>query len=271
MSGVGRRVSLPAARTIGAMLGALAWRAVPKERRKALRHLALAYPDLDDHARAEIARAMFRHLGISLLEITWLPNLNRETLLALTTIEGLENMQSAVDRGRGVVLFTGHCGNWEWMASAIGLSGFAMNTIARALYDPRLNEFIVRSRLQHNVRTIGRGTSSSGKEMLQTLRSGAILGMLVDQRIEAENAEIEFFGRPAPTPIGPAKIAIRSGAVAICGFIERRGAMQHLRFEPPIETHPDDDPVELTRRITRSIEAQIRRVPEQWVWMHKRW
>lgn len=267
----GRGLSLEKARALGRSVGALAYRSVPRERRRALSNLAAALPELSPAEHDRITREMFRHLGVSLLEICWLPNLNAANLEAHTTFEGLEHFRSAHEQRRGVVLFTGHCGNWEWMAAAIGILGFDMNVVAREIYDPRLNEFVVRSRARHNIKTIGRGSAAAAREILNTLRSGAILGVLIDQKIKAENAPISFFGREAPTPIGPAKLAIRAGAIAIAGFIERRGAMQHIRFEPWIATSRDDDPVELTAQMTRSIEQQIRRVPSQWVWMHKRW
>jgi Kdo2-lipid IVA lauroyltransferase/acyltransferase len=270
-SAVGRRLPLPLARTAGGLLGRLAWLVLTRERRHALRHLAIAFPSLDDRERAAIGRRSFAHLGVSLFEILWLPNLDREQLESRTTFEGLEHLRAAASSGRGAVLFTGHTGNWEWMAAGIGILGFEMNVIARAIYDPRLNEFIVGSRARHGVVTIGRGSVNSAKEMLQTLRGGAILGVLIDQNIRAENADVDFFGLPAPTPIGPARLAIRAGSFAIAGFIERRGDRQHIRFEPPVATSRDDDPVELTRQMTAAIEVQIRRAPEQWVWMHQRW
>jgi len=231
----------------------------------------MAMPDLPEAPRAELGRRSFEHLGRSLLEICWLPNLDLPRLQKTTSFEGLELFTAALDAGRGVVLFTGHCGNWEWMAAAIGLLGFRMNVIAREIYDPRLNDFIIASRAVHSVKTIGRGSTSSAREILQTLKDGAVLGVLIDQNIKAENVTVPFFGHPAPTPVGPAKMAIRAGAAAIAGFIEYRDGLQHVRFEPPIFTSRTDDPAELTARLTGAIEDQIRKVPSQWVWMHERW
>ncbi|HXI12181.1 MAG TPA: lysophospholipid acyltransferase family protein [Thermoanaerobaculia bacterium] len=268
---IGRTLTLGGARSVGVLVGRLAYRVVPKERDKALRNLALAMPELPEETRRRIARAVFHNLGRSLFEICWLPKLDEPRLRATTTIAGLEHFQAAVDRGRGVVLFTGHCGNWEWMASAIGLLGFRMNVIAREIYDPRLNEFIVASRAAQSVKTIGRGSASSAREILQTLKNGDILGVLIDQNIKAENVMVPFFNRPAPTPIGPAKLAIRSGAAVIVGFIEFRDGKQLIRFQPPIFPTRSDDPAELTATLTAAIEEQIRQAPEQWVWMHERW
>lgn len=270
-SAAGRRLSLTRARSLGRATGRLAHSTLLREREKALRNLTIAFPDLDDAHRRVILRDMFIHLGQSLFEIAWMPNLDRAMLEQTSVVEGLDNLQRAVDLNKGVVLFTGHCGNWEWMAAAIGLLGFRMNVIARELYDSRLNQFIIDSRGRHDVTTIGRGSTSSAKAMLQTLRAGEVLGVLIDQNIKAESAEVPFFGRPASTPIGPARLAIRAGATAIAGFIERDGQVQRIRFEVPIETSRNDDAVELTARLTQSIESQIRKVPSQWVWMHDRW
>lgn len=271
-SGLGRRLSLPRARRWGASVGRFAWRIVPRERRKALRSLETAFPDLPQSSREAICTAMFEHLGISLFEIAWMPNLTRENFESLTLFEGLEHFEEAARGGKGVVLFTGHCGNWEWMAAAIALAGFRMNVLAREIFDERINDFVVASRGRFGVSSIGRGSSASARDILQTLRSGAVLGALIDQNIKAESAMVDFFGRPASTPIGPARLAVRSGATAIVGFIERLpDGMQRIRFEPPIPTTRDMDPVELTAAVTRAIEAQIRRVPAQWVWMHERW
>lgn len=266
-----RLIPLPMAQAIGDWTGRLGWILVRRDRRKALSMIEIALPDKTPEDRHELARSCFRHLGTSLMEVGWLPNLDRDRLERLTTFEGLENLQAAVDENRGVVLFTGHCGNWEWMAAAIALAGFRMNVIAREIEESRLNDYIVHSRAQFGIDTIGRGSSSSARDIIRTLRGGAILGVLIDQNIRTEIVKVPFFGHPAPTPVGPAKLAVKSGAMVLAGFAERRDGRHHIRFEPPIDTRELDDPRELTRIMTESIEAQVRRVPEQWVWMHKRW
>jgi KDO2-lipid IV(A) lauroyltransferase len=226
---------------------------------------------MNDAERIALCRGMFEHFGQSLFEIFWLPNLTAANFEATTRVVGAENLRKAYEQGRGVVLFSGHCGNWEWLSAAIALEGVEMNTIARDLYDPRINAFVVASRARHGVKSIGRGSAAAAKEILQTLKRGAILAALIDQSIDAECADVAFFGKPTPTPTGPARLAARAGAMAIAAFIERRDGMQIVRYLEPIETTRDTDPVELTAIMTRAIEEQIRRVPEQWVWMHERW
>lgn len=265
------KLSLAAARRIGRGVGRLADKVLPREVQKADASIATAFPELTPAERRELISSMFQHLGISALEIAWMQRGDRATLMENTVFEGIENLREPIERGRGVVAFTGHCGNWEWLGAAISLSGFTLNAIGREIFDPRLNEFIVRSRELYGTNLIARGSGSSAREILQVLRKQEILAALIDQSLRAENALIPFFGLPAPTPIGVAKLAIRSEAACIAVFIERRGGKHHVRCEKPVYTSRGDDPVEITARMTAAIENQIRRVPEQWVWMHERW
>lgn len=271
ISALVRLLPLRLTRLLGRGFGALALVVLKREREKGLRNLAIAFPDLSESERLVIAEKCFRHLGESLFEVAWMGRLRQSNFAQTTRLEGIEHMKAALDAGRGVVLFTGHCGNWEWMAASIALAGLPMKVIARELRDSRINDYIVRMRARFGVETIGRGSTLSGREILSTLRGGSILGVLIDQSIRAESVPIPFFGVPAATPVGPAQIAIRFGAMAIVGFIERQGNLQVVRFEPPIATQRGDDPVALTTAVTRAIEDQIRRRPEQWVWIHDRW
>jgi KDO2-lipid IV(A) lauroyltransferase len=252
-------------------LGALAYRLLRREKARAMKHLAIAFPEKSEAERDAITRAMFSHLGQSLFEIFWLANLTPEEVAKTTVFENAEAYARAYQNPAGCVLFTGHCGNWEWMAASVGEVLHPVDVVAREIYDSRLNDFIVQKRALHKIRTIGRGSESSAKELLQTLRRGGVLGCLIDQNIKAENADVDFFGRLAPTPIGPAKLAIRTGAMVLCVFIERRDGIQYVRFTDAESTSRGDDPAVLTAHITKLIEEQIRRVPEQWVWMHRRW
>jgi KDO2-lipid IV(A) lauroyltransferase len=272
ITAIGRRLSLPMAQRIGRMLGRLAWHVARRERRKALEHLALAFPDWPETKRLETIRAMFRHLGMSVLELTWLPNLTVETRDELTVIEGHEALFAAIDAGRGVIIFTAHCGNWEWLAIATGLFGRPTSVLQRERDQPEMNRYITTLRAGAGVHSIDRGSASSARDMMQILRRGGILAFLVDQNLRTESVQVPFFGRPAPTPIGPAKLAARAEALLVPAFTERLPDGRHrIVFGPPVQCHRDDDPVALTARFTELVEEQIRRVPEQWVWMHDRW
>lgn len=271
ISVLGRRLPLSLGRAAGRAVGRLAWHIVRRERRKALANIAIAFPEWPLHQRRATIRAMFRHLGMSLFEIGWLPNLTLENLRKFTVVEGLDRVVAQVTAGRSVVIFTGHCGNWEWLAYTGGLHG-PVTVMQRERSEKGMAEFISGLRATAGIRTVDRGSAGAARELIQGLRKPGIFAFLIDQNIRAESAEVPFFGRLALTPIGPARLAIRGGALVGCAFVERRAdGMQHVRFQELIETSRDDDPVELTTRVTAAIEDQIRRVPEQWVWMHDRW
>jgi KDO2-lipid IV(A) lauroyltransferase len=177
-----------------------------------------------------------------------------------------------IDAGRGVIIFTAHCGNWEWLACGTGLWGRPTSVLQRERDQPEMNRYITQLRANAGVHSIDRGSASSARDMMRIIRNGGILAFLVDQNLRTESVKVPFFGRPAPTPIGPAKLAIRTEALVSITFTERLPDGRHIiRYLPPIQCNRDDDPVELVAHATRLIEEQIRRVPEQWVWMHDRW
>jgi KDO2-lipid IV(A) lauroyltransferase len=272
VTAIGRRLSLPMAQRIGRILGTLAWHVARRERRKALEHIAIAFPDWPDAQRRETIRAMFRHLGMSVLELTWLPNLTVATRDELTVIEGHEELFAAIDAGRGVIIFTAHCGNWEWLAIATGLFGRPTSVLQRERDQPEMNRYITNIRAGAGVHSIDRGSPSSARDMMQILRRGGILAFLVDQNLRTESVQIPFFGHLVPTPIGPAKLATRAEALLVPAFTERLPDGRHrIVFGKPEQCRRVDDPVALTARFTELVEAQVRRVPEQWVWMHDRW
>jgi KDO2-lipid IV(A) lauroyltransferase len=267
-----KRLPLRAARAIGSFLGSVGNVVARRERRIALQNIARAFPDWSEARRRATIRAMFRHLGASLFEILWLPNLDLPMRDRTTVIEGAEPMLKVIDGGGGVIVFSGHCGNWEWLANSTGLFGRPLTVLQRERNEAELNRFITETRARAGIRTIDRGSTAAGRELIQSLRRGGILAFLLDQNIRTDSAKVPFFGIPSLTPIGPAKLAIRTGASIVTVFTERRpDGLQHIRFGEPFTVPRSEDPIVLTARITREIEAQIRRVPEQWVWFHERW
>jgi Kdo2-lipid IVA lauroyltransferase/acyltransferase len=261
-----RRLPLRFSHAIGIALGHLGWHVLWRDRRRALANIAAAFPEWPPRRRRATIRAMFHHLGMTLVEMLWLPNLDAATCARTTTFEGLENLRP----GEGMIGITGHCGNWEWIAHAIALRT-PVTVLHRERDEPEMNRFITSLRANAGITTIDRGSTAAGREMIRALRSGSILAFLIDQNIRAESVKVPFFGRPALTPIGPARLAVRMGVPITRMFGERRGGKLHIRILEPILVSQDDDPIALTARLTADIEAQIRRVPEQWVWMHDRY
>jgi KDO2-lipid IV(A) lauroyltransferase len=215
---------------------------------------------------------MFQHLGMCVFEIGWLPNLTAANRHRTTAFEGIERVMELIDSGRGVIVLTAHCGNWEWLSYATGTFGRPCAVMQRERGDSQTNQWITDLRARSGFKTIDRGSPTSARDMLAAIRRGGILGFVLDQNIRTESVKVPFFGRPAPTPIGPARFAIRTESYVTTALIERRPDGTHLaRFSEPVKCRREDDPVALTARVTREIEEQIRRVPEQWPWLHDRW
>ena len=234
-------------------------------------NMSVAFPEWDQAKRRAVARSMFRHLGASLFEIVWLSKRDEKVRTAMTSFQGFDRLLELVRSGRSIVVFSGHCGNWEWLAYGAGKLA-PVTVMQRERSEAGLDEFITSIRAGAGIETIDRGSTAAGRELIRAMRKPGFVAFMIDQSIRAESAKVPFFGHPALTPIGPATLAIRTGAIAVAVFIERRADGTHLiRVLEPIETNRDDDPIELTARMTREIEDQIRRVPEQWVWMHDRW
>jgi KDO2-lipid IV(A) lauroyltransferase len=272
VTAVGRRLPLQAGRAVGRVLGRVGWFVARRERLKALRHLAIAFPEKSDAERLALARAMFAHFGMSLLELTWIPNVNAANRDETTVVEGLDKVLEVIDSGRGVIIFTAHCGNWEWLSYITGTFGRPVSVLQRERDEPAMNRYITELRAKAGVKTIDRGSSSAARDMINAIRRGGILAFVLDQNIRTESVKVPFFGKPALTPIGPVSFAVRTEATISVAFIERgTDGKQHARFETPIQLKKSDDPIDVAAQITQRIEEQIRRVPEQWVWMHDRW
>ncbi len=272
VTAIGRRLPLRLAQFLGRRLGTLAYSVARRERVKARRNLTIAFPEWSEAERERTVRAMFRHFGMSLFELTWLPNMNERLREKTTIVEGIDEILKVLDSRNGVVMFTAHCGNWEWLSYIMGTYGRPVSVLHRERDQPDMNRYIIELRGRAGVRTIGRGSTSSAREMIRTIREGGMLAFVIDQNIRTESVQIPFFGRPAPTPIGPVKFAIRTEAFYSISYIHRLpDGRHHAVFLPPVQCSKDDDPIALATYITEQYEQQIRRHPEQWVWMHERW
>ena len=266
-----RHLPLSVLRACGKAIGDLGWLVLKRYRVRAMNNIAIAFPEWSVQQRRATVRRMFHDLGASTFELGWLANLNADTLKETTEIHGAEHIEEALAAGRGMLIFTGHCGNWEWLAATVSLLGHPLTILQRDRDEPDFNRIILQLHERFGMRTIGRGSTAGALEMFRALRDGGLLAFLIDQNIRAESVKVPFFGKPALTPIGPAKLAVRAEAPVMICFIERSGGKQIVHFEKAIATTRDADPVEITARLTAAIEAHIRRVPEQWVWFHPRW
>jgi KDO2-lipid IV(A) lauroyltransferase len=264
------RLPWRAAQRMGRAIGSLGWTLSRRDRRRALDHLALAFPDSPEPERRRLGHDCFRHLGELLGECLHLYHRDCPFVGSVVDVEGWEVIEQVRRDGRPLVLFTGHCGNWELLGAAVNCRGVGMAVVARPLDEPRQQRLLAGLRDRFGTPTIARGSEGAARQLLITLRRGGALGMLIDQDTKVEGVWVPFFGRPAFTPVGAAKIALKQRAAVVPVFIERLAGGRHrVKFQPPLDL--PDDPREATALMTAKIEEQIRRRPEQWVWMHRRW
>lgn len=260
----------------GQAVGALAYAVLPHLRRHAEINLRLAFPDLDERERARIRRGAFRNLGRLLGEISQFPRLNRENISSIVVYEGLENYLDAVAEERGVILLTGHIGAWELSVYAHSIYGHPMSFLARRVDNPLVERLAESYRARYGNRSIDK--KGSVREVLKTLKSGGIVGILADLNTSREEGVFcDFFGVEACATAGVATLALRTGAVVLPGYLiwDEKARIHRLHFEQPIETidtgNQKEDVIANTARYARVLESIIRRHPDQWLWIHRRW
>ncbi len=260
----------------GLWVGALAHAVLPHLRRHAEINLRLAFPELEDRERRRIKRGVFRNLGRLLGEISQFPRLNSDNIKSIVEYEGLENYLAAMAQRRGVILLTGHIGAWELSVYAHSIHGHPMSFLARRVDNPLVERLAESYRSRYGNRSIDK--KNSVREVLRALKSGGVVGILADLNSSREEGVfVDFFGVPACTTAGVATLALRTGAVVLPGYLvwDEETPIHRLHFEKPIETidtgNQKEDVMANTERYTKAMESIIRRHPDQWLWIHRRW
>jgi Kdo2-lipid IVA lauroyltransferase/acyltransferase len=276
--GIGASMALlptSAIRHLGTALGRTAYHVDAFHRRIALDNLRHAFPARSEAERRDIAREMFAHFGRLLLELTKFEHLSEREMLRLVDSEGLERVVQAHQQGRGVLFFTGHFGYWEMQAIAHSLFvGRPVSVLARPLDNPLLHELLQRIRTRTGNTVIYR--QGAIRKVLRQLAANQGIALLIDQHLHTPDAVyVDFFGRPAATTSALAALALRTGAPVIPVFAlplprgRYRFVYEHA-VEPP-RTDAPDAIREFTQRCTDVLEMYVRRHPELWLWMHRRW
>jgi len=261
---------------VGAGLGAAAYVILGKERRRAIDQLRLALGgERSVRECRQIAFRSFCNLGRTFYEVLNLDRIDRRELDRRVRFEGEEALKAAVSPGRGVLFVTGHVGNWEWMGAAVAMR-YPLAVVAAPIYDPLVEDVMIRLRAAHGIETLVRDSPGSVKRLIRMLRAGGVVGLLIDQDTKADGVFVPFFHREAYTPAGAARLAFRAGASVVVGFILREGRDRHrVVIQGPLDLREtgdaDRDIREATARFTKLIEDQIRETPDQWIWMHRRW
>jgi KDO2-lipid IV(A) lauroyltransferase len=265
-----RSMSWERSLSLGARLGDLA-RAIGLRRRVAGENLARAFPERAEAERAEWLRRHYRELGRVIVEYARLAELARAPLgRPIAAVRGVEHLDRL--RGRGAILMTGHFSSFEllgaWLAGT-----HPVDVVARPLGNPGVEALLQRERRAAGVGLISADTGA--RRVYQALRAGRWVAMLADQDARRAGAFVPFLGRQASTATGPARIALATGAPIVMGFVTRRAdGRLELDLEPPLEA-PDprmpDAVVRLTALHAAHLERWVRRHPELWFWLHRRW
>ncbi len=265
-----------AARWLGSFLGWLAGSVLRVRRDVVLTNLRRAFPDRSEGWYRRTASASYRHLGRESIA-TFL--LDRETPASIRDrteiVEGFEAVQAAHEAGKGLILLTGHFGNWEIGGAAMAARGIPLDGVATTQKNPAFNRDLVESRERLGIRIVPR--REAPRRLLRSLGAGRAAGLVADQNVHSGGVLVPFFGTPASTAKGAAVFSLRTGAPIFVGAaVALPGPRYRYRIriqQVRIETTGDleRDTLELTAAHTRALEEAVREAPEQYFWVHKRW
>ena len=264
------------ARACGAAIAAIAYVSHGRLRRVGRRNLELAFPEMPASQRAAVLREEYRHLGWLLAEFCQMSTYTRETASRFIRYQGLEHYLAARDRGKGVLVLTGHLGAWELSSFYHSLAGHPMGMVIRRLDNPLVDALVNSIRCQHGNRVLHKDDFARG--LIGAMRAGETVGILMDTNMTPpQGLFVPFFGVEACTASGLARVALKTGAAVLPGFLVWEAAERQyvLHFGPELELadsgDSEADAATNTALFTGVIEETIREYPSQWLWMHRRW
>jgi len=264
------RLPYPALRLCGKSIGWLLLTTNRRYRERSREHLTIAFPDANDETVATLQRGCFDNAAMNAIETLQLLARGSGPIERRLTVEGWQHVAAETEAGRRVLLLTAHCGFWELLGVAVARQGSKLFAFGRKLDEPVFSDLVAQVRQAVATETIERGTPASRRLLRQALTGDGALTILIDQDTKVDGTWVPFFGRPAHTPLGAAELAIRREMRVIPAFLERHPGGRHTaRFLPALDL--PDDATAATAVMSTKIEEQIRRLPEQWVWWHRRW
>jgi Kdo2-lipid IVA lauroyltransferase/acyltransferase len=261
---------------LGGMLGSAGFSLIRKSRRIVLDQLRRSFPERSEGDIIRIGHEVFVNQGKNAFELFSFPRLGKDDIDRIAAIENRAAIEEGLRRGKGVLLASAHCGNWEFMGASLSLGGFPVNVIARRIYIEGLNRMLVGYRTSKGMKVILRSGQESARQILRSLRHNETIGMLIDQDTAVPGVFVDFFGRKAWTPSGLATLALRTGASVVLALdVRMPGDVHRVVLKGPLTLtntgNIEADVHANTAMITALIEEHIRKYPSQWVWMHERW
>ena len=260
---------------IGAKVGAMGFRPLGVRRRVVERQIAAAFPDLSSEQVADLARRSYEHLGRSAIETALLPGLGQAGVLRLVSeVENWDAVERAKSAGKGIIIVSGHLGNWELAAAYLAARGVPLDVIVRKMGNPLFDRYLNQTREQLGVNVVY--DAQAVRQTPRALRQGRAVGFVADQGVRGlASTFVPFFGRPAKTPRGAGVFALRFGSPVIFITALRKPDGSYLvGFEeiPVVETGDREQDVDaVVLRFTQVLEKWVRRAPEQYFWQHRRW
>jgi KDO2-lipid IV(A) lauroyltransferase len=222
----------------------------------------------------EVIKENFRNLGRSFVEVVKIYYGLGERIIRDVEIRGAEHFASAHQKGKGVLVITGHCGNWELNALSVAVKVTKINVVARSIDNPYLNRLIERTRQRYGNSVIYK--KGAVRKILSALKRGEVVAILMDQSVvSAEGIAAEFLGKKDYIMKMPAVIAMKTGAPVVSAFIRRADGGHRIEVGEQIECDADDDSevavFRNTVRLSRRVEEYVTDNPAEWLWIHRRW
>ena len=261
--------------SIASALGTLVFYMLPRYRNLTIDNLKFAFGNEKSEAELkDIAKKVFQNLGKNAVELVNLPKISKKEMHKYVHIKNRERLDAAYAKGKGIIVLTAHLGSWEVMAAALRDYDCPGVTIGKRIYFKKYDDFLNAIRRSHDVEVIYR--DDSPRKMLKTLKQNWIVGIVADQDVDSvDGVFVNFFGRQAYTPSGPVALAKASGAVMLPVFIIREEYGHTLFVDEPIELRDTGDKeadlIYNTQKWSNVVESYVRKYPDQWVWMHRRW
>lgn len=254
---------------VGRAMGRFAHALAGKRRLIVRRNLELCFPELSVAERNALARRHFEALGMSLIEMGWGRWAGDARLLAVTTLKGVEHLTRATDAGQGVILLSAHFTTLEVSGRVLALNSPPFDAVYRRNRSDFVTEILRSGREVSADDTIEKRDI---KKMVRSLRDGRPVWYAPDQSYDRKGSEVvEFFGVPTMHTTATSTLARLGRAVTLPYFPRRLpDGRYELEILPPLDDFPSDDPIADTRQYVRVLEAQIRRCPEQYLWVHRK-
>lgn len=237
-------------------------------------NLRRAFPSWDEPRVLRTARAVYEHFGAMLLDLLWMGGRPVADALALVDVEGVAHVEAAMSEGRGVLMITGHFGNWELAGLFHGARFGAMGVVARPLDNPALDAKLVSLRARGGNSVIYKQRAL--QQVLRLVREGKSIALVIDQNVQEGGVFVSFFGRPAASAPVASALTVKTGAPIVPAFCELLASGRYrMCYGPAIRNRPSGDRATDIARVTQAtasvIEAAVRERPEQWLWLHRRW